>query len=64
MYIDFDNRIINSKAISEVYRACVNCEEKIIALRLDGSYMASESFSSTSEANKRFNEIKEKLIHE
>lgn len=64
MFIKFDGRLINAEAISELLSVVQNGEYKIIALRIDGSYMTAESFSDASKAADRFNELTKMLIKE
>lgn len=64
MFIKFDGRLINPNAISEVVSVKQNEEYKIMAFRIDGSYMASEAFSEAKAAVNRFTEIENVLIKE
>lgn len=64
MYIKFDGRLINSNALSEVISVKQNDTYKIMVFRLDGSYMASETFSDVSKAVERFNEVEKILMEE
>lgn len=64
MFIKFDGRLVNSNAISEVISVKQNEEYKIMVFRLDGSYLASESFSEAEKAVNRFDEIENILIKE
>lgn len=64
MFIKFDGRLINPNAISEVVSVKQNEEYKIMVFRIDGSYMASETFSEAKAAVNRFTEIENTLIKE
>lgn len=57
MFFEFGDNIINANAISELVRTHQDGEYKIIALRIDGSYMSSESFSTESERETRMSDI-------
>lgn len=57
MYFEFGGSIVNANAISELVRAESKEEYKIIALRLDGSYMAAEAFSTEAERETRMSDI-------
>lgn len=64
MYIIFDGRLVNTDALSELISVVQNGEYKIMALRLDGSYMTSESFSDATKATERFSQLTNLLIKE
>lgn len=57
MFFEFGDNIINANAISELVRTHQDGEYKIIALRIDGSYMSSESFSTEGERETRMSDI-------
>ena len=60
MFFEFDDSIINSNAVSEI--KIMNIDgyhkvHKVMVFRMDGSWMASESYTSELEAERRFSEI-------
>ena len=57
MFFEFGDNIINANAISELVRADAKEGYKIIALRLDGSYMSSETFQTENERETRMSDI-------
>ena len=61
MFFEFDDSVINANAISQLVRLQSAEEYKIIALRADGSYMASESFSTEAARETRMSDILNKF---
>ena len=57
MFLEFDNSIINTNAVSEFMRINQDGKFKIVALRTDGSYMGSESFDTVNERETRMSDI-------
>lgn len=62
MFIEFDHTIINAMAVSQFVMRQMDGQYKIIAFRIDGSYIGSEAFDTAEEANERYKSIKEILI--
>lgn len=57
MFFEFGGSIINSNAVSEIKIMNIDGFHEILVFRIDGSWMASEGFTSKLEAEKRFSEI-------
>lgn len=57
MFFEFGGSIINSNAVSEIKIMYIDGYYKVMVFRMDGSWMASESYTSELEAERRFSGI-------
>ena len=57
MYKFFDNSLINMNAVSQVTKSCVDGKYKIFMFRLDGSFMASQTYASEEDMDDDFDGI-------
>ena len=57
MYKFFDNSLINMNAVSQVTKGCFDGKYKILMFRLDGSFMASQTYASEEDMEDDFDGI-------
>lgn len=57
MFFEFGDSVINTNAVSEIKAMTVDGMHKIVIFRMDGSFMASETFETANEVETRLSDI-------